>query len=54
MKEGPTGTSSRTFSFGGVMTKRTTNEIVEVGEPEGVKVQREAKFKVVRSWSPKA
>ncbi len=48
LKEGPTGTGSRMFSFGGMMTKRTTDEIVDFGESEGVKVEREAKFKIVR------
>jgi hypothetical protein len=48
LKEGPTGTGSRTFSFGGMMTKRTTNEIVDFGESEGVKVEREAKFKLIQ------
>ncbi len=48
LKENPTGTGSRMFSFGGMMTKRTTNEIVDFGESEGVKVEREAKFKIVR------
>ncbi len=42
------GAGSRTFSFGGMMTKSTTNEIVDFGEPEGVKVEREARFKIVR------
>jgi len=44
----PTGTGSRTFSFGGIMTKRTTQEIVDFGQREGVRVEREAKFKIVR------
>jgi hypothetical protein len=44
----PTGTGSRTFSFGGIMRKRTTEEIVDFGESEGVRVEREAKFKIVR------
>ena len=48
LKESPTGTGSRMFSFGGMMTKRTTDEIVDFGESEGVKVEREAKFKIVR------
>ena len=48
LKPGPTGTGSRTFSFGGIMTKRTTEEIVDFGESEGVRVEREAKFKIVR------
>ena len=39
----------RTFSFGTMMTKRTTNEIVDYfGESEGVKVEREAGLKIVR------
>jgi hypothetical protein len=37
LKPGPTRTGSRTFSFGGIMT-----------ESEGVRVEREAKFKIVR------
>ena len=48
MKVRLTGTGSRMFSFGGMMTKRTTNEIADFGESEGVKVEREAKFKIVR------
>ena len=48
LKERSSGTGSRVFSFGGMMTKRTTNEIVDFGESEGVKVEREAKFKIVR------
>ena len=48
LKPNPTGTGSRTFSFGGLMTKRTTEEIVDFGETEGVRVEREAKFKIVR------
>ena len=35
-------------SFGGIMTKRTTEEIVDFGESEGVRVEREAKFEIVR------
>ena len=48
LKPAPTGTGSRTFSFGGIMTKRNTKEIVDFGESEGVRVEREAKFKIVR------
>ena len=48
LKPTPTGTGSRTFSFGGIMTKRTTQEIVDFGQREGVRVEREAKFKIVR------
>ena len=48
LKPGPTDTGSRTFSFGGIMSKRTTEEIVDFGESEGVRVEREAKFKIVR------
>jgi hypothetical protein len=48
LKEGPTGTGSRIFSFGDVMTKRTAEEIVAFGESKGVEVEREAKFKIVR------
>jgi hypothetical protein len=48
LKPGPTGTGSRTFSFGGFVTKRTIEEIVDFGESEGVRVEREAKFKFVR------
>ena len=46
--EGPMGTGSRIFSFGGIMTKRTTEEIVEFGESKGAEVERKAKFKIVR------
>jgi hypothetical protein len=48
LKPAPTGSGSRTFSFGGIMRKRTTEEIVDFGEVEGVRVEREAKFKIVR------
>ena len=48
LKPAPTGSGSRTFSFGGIMSKRTTEEIVDFGEREGVRVEREAKFKIVR------
>jgi hypothetical protein len=48
LKPAPTGTGSRMFSFGGIMSKRTTEEIVDFGEREGVRVEREAKFKIVR------
>jgi hypothetical protein len=48
LKVGPTGTGSRTFSFGGMMTTKITDEIIDFGESEGVKVEREAKFKIVR------
>ncbi len=48
LQEHPTGTGSRTFSFGGRMTKRSTKEIADFGESEGVKVEREARFKIVR------
>jgi hypothetical protein len=48
LKAAPTGTGSRTFSFGGIMRKSTTEEIVEFGESKGVRVEREAKFKIVR------
>ncbi len=48
LKPAPTDTGSRTFSFGGIMSKRTTEEIVDFGEGEGVRVEREAKFKIVR------
>jgi hypothetical protein len=48
LKPTPTRTGSRTFSFGGIMTKRTTQEIVDFGQREGVRVEREAKFKIVR------
>ena len=41
------GTGSRIFSFGGIMTKRTTEEIVDFGESKGAEVEREAKFKIV-------
>src|SRR3712207_5080929 len=43
LKGAPTGTGSRIFSFGGVMTKRTAEEIVAFGESKGVEVEREAK-----------
>ena len=46
LKERPTGAGSRMFSFGGMMMKRTTNEIVDFGESEGVKVERQAKIKI--------
>jgi len=48
LKESHKGTGSRMFSFGGMMTKRTTSEIVDFGESVGVKVERGAKFKIVR------
>ena len=48
LKPAPTRTGSRTFSFSGIMTKRTTQEIVDFGQTEGVRVEREAKFKIVR------
>jgi hypothetical protein len=48
LKPAPTGTGSRTFSFGGIMSRRTTEEIVAFGETEGVRVEREIKFKIVR------
>jgi hypothetical protein len=48
LKPAPPGSGSRTFSFGGIMRKRTTEEIVDFGESEGVRVEREAKFKIVR------
>jgi hypothetical protein len=48
LEAAPTGTGSRTFSFGGIMTKRTIEEIVAFGESEGVRVEREAKFKAIR------
>jgi hypothetical protein len=48
LKADPTGTCSRMFSFGSMMTKRTTDEIIDFGESEGVKVEREVKVKMVR------
>ena len=48
LKEDPTGAGLRMFSFGGMMTKRTTHEIVDFGEAEGVKVERQAKVKIFR------
>jgi hypothetical protein len=48
LRESSVGTGSRTFSFGGIMAKRTAEEIVAFGESKGVEVEREAKFKVVR------
>jgi hypothetical protein len=48
LKESPTGSGSRMFSFGGMMTKRTTDEIVDFGETEGVEVERQAKIKIFR------
>ncbi len=48
LKEGFTGTGSRTFSFGGLMTKKTTNQIVDFVEGEGVTVERNPKIKMVQ------
>jgi hypothetical protein len=48
LREGLMGTNSRIFSFGGIMAKRTTEEIVAFGESKGVEVEREARFKIVR------
>ncbi len=48
LKESTTGTGSRMFSFGGMMTKRTTCQIVDFWESVGVKVERGAKFKMIR------
>jgi hypothetical protein len=48
LREGLMGTGSRTFSFGGIMAKRTAEEIVAFGESKGVEVEREARFKIVR------
>ena len=48
LKPAPTGTGSRTFSFGGIMGKRITEEIVDFVESEGVRVEGEAKFKMFR------
>jgi hypothetical protein len=48
LRESSVGTGSRIFSFGGIMTKRTTEEIVDFGESKGAEVEREAKFKIVR------
>ena len=48
LKEGSSGTGQRTFSFGGLMTKRTTNQIVDFVEGEGVKVERKTKIKMVQ------
>jgi hypothetical protein len=48
LQESPTETGSKTFSFSTMVTKRTTNEIVDFGESEGVKVEREARLKIVR------
>jgi hypothetical protein len=48
LREGPTGTGSRMFSFGGMMTRGSTDEIIDFGESKGVKVERVAKFKPVR------
>jgi hypothetical protein len=48
LREGPMGTGSRIFSFGGIMTRRISDEIVDFGESKGVEVERAAKFKIVR------
>ncbi len=48
LRESSVGTGSRIFSFGGIMTKRTTEEIVDFGESKGAEVERDAKFKIVR------
>jgi hypothetical protein len=48
LREGLMGTGSRIFSFGGIMAKRTAEEIVAFGESKGVEVEREAKFRFVR------
>jgi hypothetical protein len=48
LREGLMGTGSRIFSFGGIMAKRTAEEIVAFGESKGVEVEREARFKIVR------
>jgi hypothetical protein len=48
LKPGPRGTGSRTFSFGGIMAKRTTQEIVDFGKSEGVRAEGEAEFKIIR------
>jgi hypothetical protein len=48
LREGPMGTGSRIFCFGGIMTKRTAEEIIAFGESKGAEVEREAKFKVIR------
>ena len=39
LKPGPAGTGSRTFSFGGILSKRTTDEIVAFGESEGTRLR---------------
>jgi hypothetical protein len=48
LKPAPAGTGSRTFSFGDIMSRMTIDEIVAFGESEGIKVEREAKFKIIR------
>jgi hypothetical protein len=48
LRESSVGTGSRIFSFGGIMTKSATEEIVDFGESKGAEVEREAKFKIVR------
>ncbi len=48
LRESSVGTGSRIFSFGGIMTKSTTEEMVNFGESKGAEVEREAKFKIVR------
>jgi hypothetical protein len=48
LRESSVGTGSRIFSFSGIMTKRSTEEIVDFGESKGAEVEREAKFKIVR------
>jgi hypothetical protein len=48
LKEGSAGTGQSTFSFGGLMTKITTNQIFDFVEAEGVKVERKPKIKMVQ------
>jgi hypothetical protein len=48
LRESSVGTGSRIFSFGGIMTKSTTEEIVDFGESKGAEVERDVKFKIVR------
>src|SRR5918998_913471 len=44
LKDSTLGTGSRIFSFGGIMAKRTAEEIVAFGESKGVGVERVPKF----------
>ncbi len=48
LRTDPTRTGSRMFSFGGMMTKRATSEIIDFGESKGVSVERVAKVKMLQ------